>query len=86
MAIFDSQRLHDMYPDPKIIPKRRRISHSFQRKPPSPVSKFHQKANSKRAKPIPSLGNCPKAKAVSGLPTFIMILDVFFFVGLKRDV
>lgn len=55
-------------------------------KPPSPVSKFDQNANSKRAKPIPSLGNCPKAKAVSGLPTFIMILAVVFFVGLKRDV
>ena len=44
-----------------------------------PFSMPHQATNSKRAKPIPSLGNCPKAKAVSGLPTFIMILDMWMF-------
>ena len=42
---------------------------------PTGGPKPSQATNSKRAKPIPSLGNCPKAKAVSGLPTFIMILE-----------
>eukprot|EP00969_Alexandrium_andersonii_P283054 12512453-Alexandrium_andersonii.AAC.1 len=29
-------------------------------------------ANSKRARSMSSLGNCSKAKALSGLPTFVM--------------
>jgi hypothetical protein len=31
--------------------------------------------NSKRAKPTPSFGICAKLNAISGLPTFIMILQ-----------
>ena len=34
--------------------------------------------NSKRAKPMPSLGVCEKLNAMSGLPTFIMILHGAF--------
>ena len=41
-----------------------------------------QASNSKRAKPMPSFGSWPKAKAVSGLPTFIMILGFPWSMGM----
>eukprot|EP00972_Heterocapsa_arctica_P062305 9183725-Heterocapsa_arctica.AAC.1 len=39
--------------------------------------------NSRRARPMPSFGSCPKVKAVSGLPTFIMIFMPPGILGMK---